>query len=92
TQDLHRTSAALLVSVSGIDQTVAQAIHTRHTYYAADILWNHQLKDIMHIVDAAPKAIIDEATDPEDERSVRYIDFSDFHEVEPISSADQPSS
>ena len=64
--DLVRTSASLLISVSGIDQTVAQAIHTRHTYYAADILWNRQFKDIIHHVD---------------ERD-RYIDFSDFHKVE----------
>ncbi len=64
--DLIRTSAALLVSVSGIDQTVAQAIHTRHTYYAPDILWNRQFKDIIHQVDGGD----------------RYIDFSDFHEVE----------
>ena len=71
--DLTKKSAALLVSVSGIDQTVAQAIHTRHTYYAADILWNRQFKDIIHNVD--------EETDNPD-TTVRYIDFADFHEVE----------
>ncbi|CAN5817440.1 hypothetical protein BH23CYA1_BH23CYA1_22260 [soil metagenome] len=42
---LVRTHAALLVSFSGVDQTVAQAIHTRHTDYTGDILrpftkWN----------------------------------------------------
>ncbi|MEL6491757.1 MAG: ion channel [Cyanobacteria bacterium J06621_3] len=74
--DLYRTSAAILVSVSGIDQTVAQAIHTRHTYYAADILWDHQFKDIIHAVDTAENQSPDQ--------SIRYIDFSDFHEVEPI--------
>ena len=73
--DLYRTSAAILVSVSGIDQTVAQAIHTRHTYYAADILWQHQFKDIIHTL---------ETTDPaHSEASIRYIDFGAFHEVEP---------
>lgn len=71
--DLTEKSAALLVSVSGIDQTVAQAIHTRHTYYAADILWNRQFKDIIHNVN--------EETDNPD-TTVRYIDFADFHEVE----------
>ncbi len=64
--DLVRTSASLLISLSGIDQTVAQAIHTRHMYYAADIMWNRQFKDIIHQVN----------------ESDRYIDFSDFHEVE----------
>ncbi len=66
--DLMRTNAALLVSLSGIDQTVAQAIHTRHTYYAPDILWKRQFKDIIHQM----------------ENGDRYIDFADFHTVEPI--------
>ena len=66
--DLMRSNAALLVSVSGIDQTVVQAIHTRHTYYAADILWQHEFKDIFHPM----------------ENGDRYIDFADFHTVEPV--------
>lgn len=66
--DLMRTNAALLVSLSGIDQTVVQAIHARHTYYAADILWHHQLKDIFHLMDDGD----------------RYIEFADFHTVEPV--------
>lgn len=64
--DLIRTHAALLVSLSGIDQTVAQAIHTRHTYYANDILWHRQLKDIIHVVESGD----------------RQIDFAAFHEIE----------
>ena len=65
-KDLVRTSAALLVSLSGIDQTVNQAIHTRHNYYANDLKWNKQFKDIIY----------------ELEDGDRYIDFADFHEVE----------
>lgn len=65
-QDLVRTSAALLVSLSGIDQTVNQAIHTRHNYYANDLKWDKQFKDIIY----------------EMEDGDRYIDFADFHEVE----------
>lgn len=64
--DLIRASAAIIVSITGIDQTVAQSIHTRHTYYAADILWNRQFKDIIHRLDDGD----------------RYIDFADFHDVE----------
>ena len=66
--DLLRTSAAFLVSLSGIDQTVAQAIHTRYTYYATDLLWGRQLKDIIHQLDNGD----------------RYIEFNNFHEVEDI--------
>ncbi|MEM6449089.1 MAG: ion channel [Cyanobacteria bacterium P01_D01_bin.105] len=64
--DLMHTNAAVLVSLSGIDQTVAQAIHTRHTYYAADLIWDSQFKDIIRQL----------------ENGDRYIEFADFHEVE----------
>ncbi len=74
TQDLIRSSAALLVSLSGIDQTVVQSVHARHTYYASDILWHHSFKDIIHTVTLE---------DTDTRSSARYIDFSDFHEVEP---------
>ncbi|MEL7493288.1 MAG: ion channel [Cyanobacteria bacterium J06554_11] len=76
--DLIQASAGLLVSVSGIDQTVAQAVHTRHSYYVADILWNRQFKDIFHTVDASA----DQTKAEGDDVSIRYIDFADFHEVE----------
>jgi inward rectifier potassium channel len=69
-QHLSRTHAALLVSFSGIDQTVSQAIHTRHIYYADDVMWNRQFKDIIH----------------ELEDGDRYIDFASFHDVEPLGS------
>lgn len=71
---LTNRNVAIIVSVSGIDQTVAQAIHARHTYYAPDLLWNYDFKDIIHSVPD------EEASDPD--AMIRYIDFSDFHEVE----------
>ena len=64
--DLIRAGAVLVVSLSGIDQTVVQAIHARHTYYATDLMWNRQFKDILRELDGGD----------------RYIDFADFHEVE----------
>jgi len=70
--DLIRSSAAILVSLSGIDQTVAQSIHTRHTYYAADFMWNRQFKDIIHQL----------------ENGDRYIEFEHFHDMEPTDSHD----
>ncbi|MEL6603918.1 MAG: ion channel [Cyanobacteria bacterium J06614_10] len=76
--DLIRANAGLLVSLSGIDQTVAQAVHTRHSYYVADMLWNRQFKDIIHTVEAGDGQL----TGEDDNVSMRYIDFADFHEVE----------
>ena len=64
--DLIRAGAVLVVSLSGIDQTVVQSIHARHTYYATDLMWNRQFKDILRELDGGD----------------RYIDFADFHEVE----------
>lgn len=68
--DLIRTNAAFLISLSGIDQTVSQAIHTRHTYYAVDLMWNQQFKDIIRRL----------------ENGDRYLAFEDFHAVEPTAS------
>ncbi len=91
TQDLVRSNAALLVSLSGIDQTVAQSVHTRHTYYANDILWHHSFKDIIHTItrtDTHKDTGTNENTDTQDTHNsgaARYIDFADFHEVEPVS-------
>lgn len=64
--DLIRANAAIIISITGIDQTVVQAIHTRHTYYATDIMWSRQFKDIIHQLDNGD----------------RCIDFADFHTVE----------
>lgn len=71
---LIEKNVSLIVSVSGIDQTVAQAIHARHTYYAPDLMWNYDFKDIIHSVPDREQS--------ETNAMIRYIDFSDFHEVE----------
>ena len=78
-EQLKRTTATILVSLSGIDQTVSQAIHTRHTYYADDILWNYQFKDIIHTIADSNAA----DTEQTGLTATRYVDFADFHEVEP---------
>ncbi|NKB18565.1 MAG: ATP-sensitive inward rectifier potassium channel 10 [Pseudanabaena sp. CRU_2_10] len=67
-ETLIETKAMLVVSLSGIDETVAQVVHARHTYYAHDILLNHRFVDVInHTADGH-----------------RYIDYNYFHEVEPI--------
>jgi len=64
-ESLALTKAQLIVSLSGIDETVSQMIHSRHTYPAKDILWNYRLVDIFY--------------DTLDGH--RYLDFSRFHDV-----------
>lgn len=64
-ESLIQTNATIAVSLSGIDETVAQVVHARHTYAAQDVLWNRQFVDIIHHTDDGH----------------RYIDYNCFHEV-----------
>lgn len=64
---LVQLQAQIVASLSGIDETVTQAVHTRHVYQAHEILWNHHFVDIIHATEAGE----------------RYIDFSQFHDVIP---------
>jgi inward rectifier potassium channel len=67
-ESLVNSQSQIIVSLSGVDETVAQNVHSRHTYGANNIILNHQLADIIHIND--------------DEN--RYIDFSCFHQIVPL--------
>jgi inward rectifier potassium channel len=64
-ESLIQTNSTLVVSVSGIDETVAQVVHARHQYSAKEILWNYRFVDIMH----------------QTKDGHRYIDYQHFHDV-----------
>lgn len=64
-ESLAQTNTTIIVSLSGIDETVTQVVHARHTYAAQDILWNYRFVDIIHPT-------------PEGHR---YIDYMHFHDV-----------
>ncbi|MBW4565482.1 MAG: ATP-sensitive inward rectifier potassium channel 10 [Mojavia pulchra JT2-VF2] len=64
-ESLMQTNTTLVISLSGIDETVAQVVHARHTYSAANILWNYRFVDIIH-----------RTADGH-----RYIDYQHFHDV-----------
>ncbi len=67
-ESLIETKAMVVIALSGIDETVAQAVHARHTYYARDILCNYRFVDVIkHTADGH-----------------RYVDYNYFHEVVPI--------
>ncbi len=70
-ESMVQTNSTLVVSMSGIDETVAQLVHARHTYAAHDILWNSRFVDIFHQT-------------PEGHR---YIDYRYFHDVVPLDPA-----
>ena len=65
---LSKTRAMLIVSFSGLDETVAQSIHAPYSYAAQDIIWGHQFVDIVQQT-------------PEGHQS---IDFDFFHDTEPV--------
>ncbi len=62
------SQSQIIVSLSGIDETVYQNVHARHTYGSNNIIRNHQLVDIIHVID---------------ERN-RYVDLASFHHVVPL--------
>jgi len=65
---LTQTQALLMISLSGIDETVTQIVHARHSYGANEILWNHQFVDVIyHTPDGH-----------------RYFDYTHFHDVFPV--------
>ncbi|MBR8837172.1 MAG: ATP-sensitive inward rectifier potassium channel 10 [Stigonema ocellatum SAG 48.90 = DSM 106950] len=67
-ESMIETNTTIIVSLSGIDETVAQVVHARHTYAAHDILWNHRFVDILH----------------QTPDGHRYIDYNNFHDVEKL--------
>lgn len=67
-ESLIQSRTTIVVSLNGVDETVAQAIHARHTYTVQDLLWNHRFVDIFY-----------GTTDGD-----RYIDYNLFHETIPL--------
>ncbi|AFY46910.1 Inward rectifier potassium channel [Nostoc sp. PCC 7524] len=62
---LNNTNTTIVVSLSGIDETVSQVVHARHNYAAHDIIWNSKFVDIFHYTSDGH----------------RYIDYKHFHDV-----------
>lgn len=61
-------NATVVISLVGIDETVAYTIDARHNYSAREILWNHRLVDMITI----------------EPNGDRYLDYQYFHSVTPI--------
>lgn len=67
-ESLSETNCLLMISLTGIDETVSQVVHARHSYGANDILWNSRFVDILHHTGDGH----------------RYIDYKHFHDVLPL--------
>ena len=66
-ESLTQTTAMVVVSFSGIDETVSQTLHAPYYYGANEILWQHRFSDVIH---HTPQGHL-------------YIDYSDFHKAIP---------
>lgn len=67
-ESLEEAQTDIIVTLTGIDETVSQTVHARHYYVTDEILWN------MHFVDIFTKK--------SDGR--RVLDLHRFHEVTPV--------
>ena len=47
----------IVVTISGLDETMSQTIHARTSYTADEILWNHRFEDIFGYTDDGRRAI-----------------------------------
>ncbi|MCP2730293.1 ion channel [Limnofasciculus baicalensis] len=46
-ESLAQMEAEIVIMLTGIDDTVSQAIHARYSYMAEELLWNHRFVDIL---------------------------------------------
>ncbi len=67
-EDLITHNTQLIVSMSGLDETVAYTVTARHAYGAGQILFDHRLVDVMR----------------QGEMGDRFFDRTHFHSVEPL--------
>ena len=67
-ETLAEAETSLVVTLSGLDETVFQTIYARHTYIAEDILFNMRFVDIIN----------------RSKYGDRYVDYNRFHDVKPL--------
>jgi inward rectifier potassium channel len=70
-EDLIRDHVQIVVSISGVDETVAYTVTMRFAYGAERILFNHRFLDVVR----------------QEEDGDRYFDRTYFHDVEPVEPA-----
>ena len=67
-ETLAAAETMLVITLTGLDETVSHTIHARHTFAAHEILWNMRFVDI-----------ISKTKDGQ-----RYVDYTRFHDVTPM--------
>lgn len=67
-ESLAQTQTDMVVTLTGLDETVSQTVHARHYYLTEEILWNRRFVDII-------------LRNPD---GWRDVDYTRFHDVTPI--------
>jgi inward rectifier potassium channel len=68
---LQAENAELIVTASGIDETIAARVHARTSYLPQEIFWNHRFVDVIGWT----------------EEGRRVIDYRRFHDIVPLTTA-----
>ncbi len=75
-ETLQRDRAEIIVTLTGLDETLAQTIHARHTFKAEDVYWDYRFADILLT----------------GSHGRRIIDFNQFNIIYPVSGPRQSPS
>jgi inward rectifier potassium channel len=69
---LRQEQAQIYLSFGGIDETIGQPIHARHSYKLDDIVYNARFVDVLTI----------------DSEGLRTVDYAEFHDIEVLGPAE----
>jgi inward rectifier potassium channel len=64
-EDLAKDEAEIIVSLTGIDETMSQTVHARYSYLPSELRWFHRFVDIVGRT----------------EQGKRFIDYTKFHDT-----------
>lgn len=67
-KDLVEQQAEIVITLTGLDETVSQTIHARHSFVASEVLWEMRFVDII-------------SRTPDGKR---MVDYTRFHEVKAV--------
>jgi inward rectifier potassium channel len=65
TETMERLHAQILVSLTGVDETIEGTLHARHMYSSRNLMFDHRFIDVIHMGNDGH----------------RYLDYTHFHET-----------
>ena len=70
---LRKTSAEIIITLSGVDEVTSQRVHSRHSYVVDELRWDQHFVDVVF---------------PRDDDSGQWvIDYGKFHDIKPTPTA-----